>query len=77
MIPPIAPELHNYAKHDILSCGECGESFVCLCNRASDCPCAQVHLSRDEAEWIGWQTGSECICMNCLLKYRAAARQVL
>jgi hypothetical protein len=71
------PDQHNYDKHDIVSCGECGESFVCLCNRATECPCAQVNLSRDEAEWIGWQTGNECVCQACLLRFRDAARLVL
>jgi hypothetical protein len=68
---------HNYGKHDIVTCNECGESFVCLCNRAAECPCAQVCLSRDESEWIGWQTGNECVCQTCLLRFRDAARLVL
>lgn len=72
-----SPDPHNYDKHDIVSCNECGESFVCLCNRATECPCAQVNLSRDEAEWIGWQTGNECVCQSCLLRFRDAARGAL
>ncbi len=69
--------LHNHAKHDLLSCPQCGETFVCLCNRASDCPCAQVNLTRDESEWISWQTGGDCICIACLMKMRESARQAV
>lgn len=65
---------HNYSKHDILTCPLCGESHVCLCNRATECPCAEVNLTRDEAEWIGWQTGNECVCVPCLLQLREQAR---
>jgi hypothetical protein len=68
---------HNYAKHDIMPCSLCGDAFVCLCNRAADCPCAQVNLSRDEAEWIGWQTDGECVCILCLLRLRTEAREKL
>ncbi len=67
---------HNYSKHDIVNCGLCEESFVCLCNRAAECPCAQVNLTRDEAEWIGWQTGQECVCLGCLVRLREEARGV-
>lgn len=73
----IETSLHNYAKHDILSCPLCGESHICLCNRATECPCASVNLTRDEAEWIGWQTGNECVCIPCLLRLRDEARTVL
>jgi len=48
-----------------------------LCNRATECPCASVNLTRDEAEWIGWQTGQECVCIPCLLRLRDEARAVL
>ena len=68
---------HNYAKHDIMTCPLCAESHVCLCNRANECPCAQVNLTRDESEWIGWQTGNECVCIPCLLRLRKEARAVL
>lgn len=73
----IHADTHNYAKHDIVTCPLCAESHVCLCNRAADCPCAQINLTRDESEWIGWQTGNECVCISCLLKLREQARVVL
>jgi hypothetical protein len=60
-----------------MTCPLCGEGHVCLCNRASECPCAQVNLTRDEAEWIGWQTGQECVCIPCLLRLRDEARGLL
>jgi hypothetical protein len=66
--------LHNYSKHDILPCSLCENTFICLCNRAADCPCAQVNLTRDEAEWIGWQTEGDCICIQCLTRLRTEAR---
>ena len=66
---------HNYSKHDIVNCSLCGVSFVCLCNRATECPCAAVNLTRDEAEWIGWQTGQECVCLACLLELQGTARE--
>ncbi|TDU71106.1 Cysteine-rich CWC [Prosthecobacter fusiformis] len=68
---------HNYAKHDIVPCQLCSQTFVCLCNRAADCPCAQVNLSPDEAQWIGWQTGGDCICIACLKKMRQDAKTAL
>lgn len=73
----IETSLHNYAKHDIVTCPMCGDNHVCLCNRANDCPCSQVNLTRDESEWIGWQTGNECVCIPCLLRLRREARSVL
>lgn len=73
----IKTSLHNHDKHDILNCPLCGDSHVCLCNRASECPCAQVNLTRDEAEWIGWQTGNECVCISCMMKLREQAARVL
>jgi hypothetical protein len=66
---------HRYSKHDIVNCMLCGEAFVCLCNRATECPCARVNLTRDESEWIGWQTGQECVCLNCLVRLRGEARE--
>ena len=71
------PVTHNFDKHDIVPCSLCSEAFVCLCNRAADCPCAQVNLSRDESEWISWQTGGDCVCISCLLKLRGEARQAV
>lgn len=68
---------HNYDKHDFVACQYCGETFVCLCNRATECPCAQVNLNRDESEWISWQTGGDCVCMTCLLRLRSDARVAL
>lgn len=69
--------LHNYSKHDRVPCTRCGEIFLCLCNRATECPCAEVNLTRDEAEWIGWQTGGDCVCMACLRQLREEARAAL
>lgn len=67
---------HNYDKHDIVPCMLCQETFTCLCNRATECPCAQVNLTGNEAEWISWQTGGDCVCIACLMKLRDEARQV-
>jgi len=67
----------NEGKHDIIPCILCQESFTCLCNRASQCPCSQVNLTRDEAEWIGWQTGGDCVCITCLTRLRQQARAVM
>ena len=69
--------LHNCDKHDIAPCHLCDAPFVCLCNRASECPCAQISLSPDEAEWISWQTQGDCICIPCLLKLKQQARLAL
>lgn len=69
--------MHNYAKHETVSCPLCTESHVCMCNRAVECPCTQVNLTRDEAEWIGWQTENECVCVPCLLRLRVEARAAL
>lgn len=65
---------HNFDKHDLVSCRLCEVSFVCLCNRAAECPCTQVNLSADESEWIGGQTGGDCVCIPCLLSLRQQAR---
>jgi hypothetical protein len=35
-----------------------------------------VNLTRDEAEWIGWQTGQECVCLGCLVRLREEVRGV-
>jgi hypothetical protein len=77
VIQAIETNLHNYAKHDILTCPLCGESHLCMCNRATECPCTAVNLSRDEADWISWQTGNECVCIPCLLRLREEARAAL
>lgn len=72
MRPPLpAPD-----KHDILTCQRCQESFACFCNRPAACPCAQVNVTRDEAEWISWQTTGECVCIPCLTRLRDEARQI-
>ncbi|SKB08237.1 Cysteine-rich CWC [Prosthecobacter debontii] len=64
-------------KHDILTCPMCEASFTCFCNRPAACPCVQANVTRDEAEWISWQTGGECVCIACLMRLREEARQVL
>lgn len=60
----------NFSKHDVLDCILCEEIFSCLANRAHECPCNQVRLTSEQAEWIEMKTDGVCVCNACLLKLR-------
>lgn len=61
---------HNLEKHDLQTCHRCDETFPCLANRVGECPCHAVPLTREETEWIAFQTREECICVRCLIALR-------
>ena len=62
-------------KHDHPACPSCGETFLCMANRAGHCPCTQVSLTRDEMQSLTWLWGESCLCPNCLLRERDLLRQ--
>jgi hypothetical protein len=48
-----------------------------MSQKATECACGDIYLTADEAEWISWQTGGDCVCVPCLLELRQQARATL
>ena len=61
-------------KHDHPDCPACGESFLCMANRAGHCPCTRVPLTRDEIQSLTWLWGESCLCPCCLVQERDRLR---
>ncbi len=61
-------------KHDRPECPACGAGFLCMANRAGQCPCTEVALTRDEMQALTWEWGESCLCPGCLRAERDRLR---
>ncbi len=65
-----------YGKHAHPECPACGGTFLCMANRAGNCPCTAVSLTRDEVQSLTWLWGESCLCSQCLTRERDRLRQL-